>query len=284
MRRCNARQTGSRTESHVPTVGGMPAKVAAASLNGDRGCAFPLGRVGPGAGQRRMAGEPPAHGPENDGVSTPAMTRRFVLSAILVSLAGTGGAAFAAAQTGEASEFIRRLGNRALASLAVPGISLEEREARLRGILREAFDMPFIGLFVLGRFWRQASAEQRISYLGLFTEYVLRIYSARLGGYAGESLTVISERPAGAKDIIVRTRIDGPSAAPIEADWRVRVSENRLRIVDVMVGGVSMVVTQRSEFAAVIQRNGLDGLLAVLRERTAKPQQSGGTVAFNSQP
>jgi phospholipid transport system substrate-binding protein len=202
--------------------------------------------------------------------SDDAMTRRFFLSTIVGLWIGLGNFAVAAVQPGAASELIRRLGEQAIAALGAPGASLEEREARFRSLLSEGFDLAFIGRFVLGRYWRQATPEQRSDYLALFGEYVLQTYSARLGGYAGESMTILSERPAGTKDVVVSTRIARPSGPPIEAAWRVRATGGRYRIIDIMVEGVSMVVTQRSEFAAVVQRHGLQGLIEVLRARTTK--------------
>lgn len=202
-----------------------------------------------------------------------------------VTVSAAGGLAFANVLAGGASEFIRELGNRAIATLQTPGMSLEEREAHFRGLLREGFDVRLIGRFVLGAHWRRASREQQRDYLELFSDYVLQVYATRLGRYAGATITVVSERPAGAKDVIVRTRIDRPSGPPIEAEWRVRTTQNRYRIIDVMVEGVSMVITQRSEFSAVIQRNGLDGLIAVLRAHTGKSRVPTGklpaTVSLN---
>ncbi len=132
---------------------------------------------------------------------------RILRSIVFVAVTGVGGLAFATAAAGGASEFIRELGKRAIATLQSPGKSLEEREAHFRGLLREGFDVRFI---------------------------------------------------------------DRPSGPPIEAEWRVRTTENRYRIIDITVEGVSMVITQRSEFSAVIQRNGFEGLIAVLRARTSK--------------
>ena len=184
---------------------------------------------------------------------------------------GTGGGlAFANVLAGGASEFIRELGNRAIATSKTPGMSLEEREAHFRGLLREGFDVRFIGRFSLGAHWRRASGEQQRDYLEVFSDYFLQVYSVWFGGNAGETITVVSERPAGTKDVVVRTRIGGPLGRSIEAEWRVRTTENRYRIIDVMVEGVSMVITQRSEFSAVIQRNGVEGLIAVLRAHTSK--------------
>ncbi len=82
---------------------------------------------------------------------------------------------------------------------------------------------------------------------------------------------VVSERPLNnKKDVYVKTRIERPSGPPIKATWRVRNTDGRLRVIDIMIEGISMAVTQRDEFAAVMRRNGIDGLLEVLRARAAK--------------
>ncbi len=199
------------------------------------------------------------------------MTRRFFLSAIMVVWFGVGDIAVAAALPGSASELIHRLGEQAVTAGRDPGAGREARSTRFRNLLSEAFDLPFISRFVLGRYWKQATPEQRSSYLAQFSEYVLQTYSARLGGYAGDALTILSERPAGSRDVLVSTRIERPSGPPIEADWLVRTTGERNRIIDVRVEGVSMLFSQRAEFAAVIQRRGIEGLIEVMRARTGTP-------------
>jgi phospholipid transport system substrate-binding protein len=171
---------------------------------------------------------------------------------------------------GTSSQFIKTLGDEAIATLRAPGMPLEQREANFRQLLARGFDMEFLGRFVLGQYWRTATPEQQAEYLQAFKEYVLQVYSARLGGYAGETLTVVSERAAGERDMVVNTRIDRPSGPPLEAQWRVRATQAGPRIIDVMVAGISMAATQRDEFAAVVQRQRVSGLIEVLRARTNK--------------
>ena len=182
----------------------------------------------------------------------------------------TGVAQAQAPQPGASSQFIKALGDEAIATLRAPGLPLEQREAKFRSLLARGFDMEFIGRFVLGTYWRQATPEQQQEYLQAFNDYVLDVYSARLGGYAGETLNVIGERAAGERDVMVNTRIERPSGPPLEAQWRVRQQSAGLRIIDVMVAGVSMVATQRDEFASVVQRQKVSGLIDVLRARTNK--------------
>ena len=167
-----------------------------------------------------------------------------------------------------AAALISRLAQQAFGVLRRQDTSLEEREAVFRALLREGFDMDFIGRFVLGKYWREMSPEQRTEYLEVFSEYVLQTYSRRFGGYAGQTFAISGARAAGQQDAMVQTRIDQPSGPPIFADWRVRVVPGGYRIVDVMVEGVSMAVTQRSEFGAVVQRDGVAGLIEALRART----------------
>jgi phospholipid transport system substrate-binding protein len=189
---------------------------------------------------------------------------------VLGLVCALGVSTIAVAQTSGASQFIRNLGEEAIKVLASRDTALDAREARFRSLLANGFDLDFISRFVLGRFWRGASPEQRSSYQQLFTKYVLRVYSSRFGGYAGETLNIVAERVAGKRDVMITTQIDRPSGPPIRADWRVRKKNGTYRIIDVMVERVSMAATQRSEFASVIKRNGIDGLIHLLDVRTSK--------------
>lgn len=200
------------------------------------------------------------------------LDRRVVLAGGWALLVGSTLGPAARAQTSPqlAADFVQQLANQAIATLRAPGTTIEQREVALRRLLRQGFDLQLIGRFVLGRYYRSATPEQRADFQALFEEYLLRTYSSRLGGYSGESFTIVSAVPAGTKDALIRTRIDRPSGPPLHADWRVRATGNQNRIIDVMVEGVSMAVTQRSEFAAVISRGGFDGLLVALRARVQK--------------
>jgi len=175
------------------------------------------------------------------------------------------------AEAGPEADFIRKLGDEAIAVLGKDDQTLAEREATFRKILKDGFDMPLIARFAMGRYWRIASKEQRHDYLILFTDYVVKSYAVKLGGYKNEALVIVSEQPLqNKKDVLVSTRIKRPTGAPINTVWRVRHGKRGLRIIDVMVEGISMLVTHRDEFGAVIQRHGVTGLIETLRARIGK--------------
>lgn len=192
--------------------------------------------------------------------------RRFLLSAIFAVLVATSNTAVASGEN--AARFIDQLGIQTIETLRAADLTRDQRNARFRGLLVRGFDIPFIGRFVLGRYWRGATLEQRGVFIALYGEFFLRTYASRLGGFAGQTIVVTGTRQASAVDFVVHSRIHRSSGQPFMADWRVRMTNGRYRVIDIMVDGVSMAITQRSEFAAVARRDGIDGLLAILRKRT----------------
>jgi|SaaInlStandDraft_7_1057024.scaffolds.fasta_scaffold39194_2 phospholipid transport system substrate-binding protein len=200
----------------------------------------------------------------------------FVFASPLFIAAGTGtsvlfcSGAHAATSPQGAADFVQWLADQALKVLRSPNASMSDRERILRELLASGFDLKFIGRFVLGRTWRKLSPAQRDAYIKVYSTFFLNTYSARFGGYNGQKFTVLSARGAGKKDAVVKTRIDRPGGAPLTSDWRIRANQNEFRIIDISVEGVSMAVTQRSEFASVIKNSGIEGLMAALRARTDK--------------
>jgi phospholipid transport system substrate-binding protein len=166
----------------------------------------------------------------------------------------------------DARSFIATLGQEAIQVLG-PGVPVAQRQARFRELFRNDFDLAGIGQFVLGRYWRVATPQEQQEFLGLFQEYLVRAYSARLGEYGGEPFRVTGVRPNG-EETIVASEIIRRNGSPIAVDWYL-IGHGPLKITDVYVGGVSMKVTQRDEFASVIQRNGgrVEALIAQLRQK-----------------
>jgi phospholipid transport system substrate-binding protein len=200
-----------------------------------------------------------------------AFGRRPFLAAALVALCTLLAAAPGhAAQADDAKMFIEGLASRAIDALTPPGISRDERERRARGLLNDNFAVSAIGQFVLGRHWREATADQRTEYLRLFEDLIVETYVDRFSRYSGENLRVtrtMAEADSG--DVVVYSEINRPAGPPIDVGWRVRRIGQTFKIIDVLVEGVSMGQTQRSEFSSVIRNNGgsVAALLDEMRRR-----------------
>jgi phospholipid transport system substrate-binding protein len=204
---------------------------------------------------------------------------RFLAAVCLLCL--TGMAALLPVRPAQATEtdaarFIGELANRAIGQLTANGISDSERENRMQAILNEGFDLPAIARFVLGTYWPRATAPQQQEFTQLYERLVVRNYAALFRQYSGESLTVGEVRKIDdSSAYIVLSQIEQPGGKPpIPVEWRVRQEQPiDPRVIDVKVEGVSMPVTHRNEYAAVIRRQGgrIEDLLAALRTRVNEP-------------
>lgn len=190
-----------------------------------------------------------------------------LVAALLVLLSGPRVAA-----ADQASDFISGLASQAIAVLADKSMSLDARETKLRGLLRDGFALNSIGRIAAGSVWRKMSQEERHEYLALYGEWTLKTYTSRLGGYKGQTLEIIKTIPDGKQSgVIVRSRLVQPGGGePVNIDWRLRTTKRgTYKIVDVLVTGLSMLVAQKSEFASVSKRHGVAGLMEMLRTRMA---------------
>ncbi len=194
--------------------------------------------------------------------------RLFLLSASLFLLPGIGPAS-ATTEAG-AIQHIKLLGEQALGTLQRDDMSLAKREAILAEILSQGFDLPLRARFVLGRYWRRATPEQRDDYIELFGKFVIKSYSRHLGGFSGSSFEIVGADPIGKSDILVKTVLHRKSGPPFRAGWRVRLIDNKHKIIDVIVENISMAVTQRQEFVAVLKRSGMEGLLQILSAKVGR--------------
>lgn len=202
--------------------------------------------------------------------------RRFLAIGAHLGLAGAvsvfAGAGPAWAAGVPPADFIRDLGAELLRMLNDRSISQAGREAEFRRLFLKGVDIELIARFTLGRYWRDATDQERADYRRLFEDWIVKSYVHRLSAFAGETFAVREARTIGERETLVTTIIDRPGGAnPLRVDWRIREKDNQLRIVDVLVEGISMALTQREEFSTVVARNGgkVGELNNLLRERIA---------------
>ena len=206
----------------------------------------------------------------------------LVAACAVLAVAGAGTAQSARVDPGA---FVQALGDGAIAVIKEPESSPGRRKRQFRELLSENFDLDTIGRFVLGRHWRAATPAQRRQYVTLFRTFVLESYAlrlesfrktifARFGDDAGEifealRVRILRVQRVNERDSLVTTEIGLPGRAPLHVAYRVRADNGALKVVDVIEEGLSLLVTRRSEFAAVVKRHGVAGLLDRLRAQGA---------------
>ncbi len=177
----------------------------------------------------------------------------------------------------QAAAYIHGLGAELLAIQAGAGDGAGDgaaalRSARLEGLIRRGFDLDLTSQLVLGKYWNRASRAHRQAFKELFAQYLLHSYARHLKAYRVETLAIVSSNPVGKSDFLVETRVEGAQGdEPANPAWRLRRRDGGFKIIDVLVDGISLALTERSQFGSVIRRNGLDGMLSALRKRVAGP-------------
>ncbi len=202
------------------------------------------------------------------------MLHRIVVVLLSVQLLLVPIALASTSPTESAETFVQGIGDQAIKILENGKISMSDREGQLRGVLAKGFDLPLLARLALGRTYRSLDGNQRSDYEELFNDYILKTYSRRFSGFHGIDLKIEGATALNDKDVLVKSVISSEDGSPIKVDWRVRNTGSSPQIIDVVIEGVSMVITQRQEFQSIVQSQGVNGLLSILRGRAERASAS----------
>lgn len=158
---------------------------------------------------------------------------------------------------------------RELLTIANGSGTLETKRAALAKVVDARVNVEAVARFCLGRFWRTASPQQQADYTQLFRRWLIRSVTEKVGEYQGVTYTMgkATRREA---DISVSTIVNRPGNAPNKVDWVVD-SEGAPRVIDVIAEGTSLRLTQRSDYAAFMSRNGnnVQALIDALKQQAS---------------
>lgn len=128
----------------------------------------------------------------------------------------------------------------------------------------------------VGRYWRQATPEQKARLQDEFKLLLVRTYSGALTQVKDQvvELKPLRANP-GDTEVVVRSEVKG-KGEPIQLDYRMEKAGDSWRIYDVNVLGVWLVENYRASFAQEISASGIDGLIAKLAEKNKAAPSSKG--------
>jgi phospholipid transport system substrate-binding protein len=141
------------------------------------------------------------------------------------------------------------------------------RFTHLEPVIRRTFDIPSMTRLSVGPSWATLTEAQRQEVTESFGRYISAIYADRFDSYAGQKVQVTGEQPAAA-GVMVRSQIVKANGEPVNVDYMMRRNGNVWLISDIYLdGAISEVATRRSEFAAILKNEGIDGLIAALNRK-----------------
>lgn len=199
--------------------------------------------------------------------------RTFLIIAVMMSAPLAGRLVrpgLAQSADGRASAFVKSVGDK-LVAVVNSSDSVSEKRSKLTTIIDGAVDVDGVARFCLGRFWRNASANQQQQFTELFHQVLVHNITVKLGEYRGVSFTMGRTRQH-EENAAVSTVVERPYHPPTNVDWIIANSSGNPKIVDVIAEGTSLRLTQRQDYASYLTRNNnsIDALINAMRQQLAQ--------------
>jgi len=141
------------------------------------------------------------------------------------------------------------------------------RFVQLEPVVRRTFDIASMARLSVGSAWAGLTEAQRQQVTESYGRYISAIYAERFDNYSGEKLQVTDEQPAAA-GVMVCSQIVKANGEPVQVNYLMRKNGDTWLISDIYLdGAISEVATRRSEFAAILRNEGIDGLIAALNRK-----------------
>ena len=195
------------------------------------------------------------------------IARMLVVALTTVVILAAPGSALAAGPGEQLNDGIQRV----FANLQDPDLKTKDTERRLavRRIADEVFDFEETAKRALGRHWQDRSAEERQEFVRLFTELIDRAYLRRVDRYDGEQVIIVSDAIEG-NQAVVQTRIVTRDKSEIPVEYLMhRTGEDRWRVWDVKIAGMSLVASYRAQFNKIIHAESYGDLVKRLQAKSA---------------
>ena len=189
-------------------------------------------------------------------------TMRVLLTIVLI-LCSMG---VAAVDQGSPESVVERLHEALLRAMTqADSLGYQGRYQLLNSILVESFDIPTIGRIVTGRYWKEASDDQRASFVEVFERLITATYAANFSGFSGQHFSTISVEQ-GRSAMIVNTELV-TTEDTIQLRYMLTGGDQKWQIVNVIAQGVSDLSLKRADYTAVIKKEGFSSLINRLNDK-----------------
>lgn len=169
----------------------------------------------------------------------------------------------------KARSYVETFAERSERILESEALSPKSRRMAARDLIVRTFDIPAIARFVLGPHRARLDDGALADFADLYGVYVMATYLSRLEEAVGETnFEIVRVSDYGDRDQLVDMQVSSERLeGPLNIGWRVRQRDSGPKIIDILLEGVSLAVTQRSEFQSLIGRNGVEGLKQAMRRK-----------------
>lgn len=183
----------------------------------------------------------------------------------------------AADQAQDVQNYITTLGDQVINIVKNKSDSKKDKTDQLFSLLQINFNLDWMAKFVIAQNYRQLSESQQADYKNSYAQYFLYSYLPNLMKYTDESFKVIKVTEQTPNNFTVETEIIRSNGQPpISINYQVKPKQDsttEYQVIDVVVEGVSAIMSQRSEFSSIIQQSGVNAFIAQLKTKVEQLQE-----------
>jgi len=181
----------------------------------------------------------------------------------LGALGGTGRAQSAAPQ-----EVVRDFNAVLLKAMQQgPTLGARGRYQLLASAIHQDFDLPAMARLAVGVAWTKLTPQQQQDLTDAFARYTAATYAQNFDSYSGETFDVTGQRKTSFGTIVL-SQIVKSDGEPVEIDYLLHDVAGAWRVGDIyLTGTISQVANLRSQFGAILARQGVGGLIATLNSK-----------------
>lgn len=205
--------------------------------------------------------------------------KKSIFAAVLGTVFLFSAAAKADVDVAKADAFVRKVTSEGIEEIINAPVSQAVKDERFEKLFNDALDLDFIGQFVLGRYWKIATPEQRKDFIKVYRELNIKTWSARFDEFKGKSFVFVGSTPSTSKNqVFINSTVAMNQGAPAKVVWRVKQTGSSFKIVDIIIENVSLAITARNEYTAFIKNNGgnINALIADLQKKVKAPVKPAG--------
>ncbi len=195
------------------------------------------------------------------------MTKKLVCCFILVFYAVTVFAVFSD-PTARVKDSVERV----ITVLQDKSLDRETRWNRIGVVINESFDFRSMSQSVLATNWKKATPEERQRFVKFFSQYLEDTYRTKIEAYTNQKVEYTGETVRGKRAVVETVIITDSTQIPV--NYKLKNNDGEWFAYDVVIEGVSLVNNYRSTFAAIVNNDGMDGLLNDIQTRIQRHKQS----------
>ncbi len=146
----------------------------------------------------------------------------------------------------------------------------DQKRQMLSDIFQKAVDTDWIGQFVLGRFWKNTSAEEQAEYLKNYRAYLTSVYISKFNDEAGfsvDAIKIAGLKPTQQNQYEASTLILRKGEPEVHVSYALEQFPAKCQVHDIRIEGVSLLANHRSEFSAVAGNAGVKGVIDAMKKQ-----------------